>query len=125
VGERAEVERRRSDRVGVSLPVAVEWRGVRHEARAISVNEYGAALSTPFTCPAGTVLDVENRATGARARARVVWAWFGEGVSRFTLGVEFVSAEADFWGEEYRERSRVPSAPPFGFPGGTPPSTSH
>lgn len=102
-------ERRRSPRIDLNVPVAVDWKGTLHEANTASVNEFGALIRVPFTCRSGSVLAVRNLRTGRSARARVVWAWFGneDRTSRFNLGVEFVDRQADFWGAEYGRLAAV------------------
>jgi len=101
-------ERRRSRRVAMRCPLTLRWRETVHRARTAVVNDHGALVLSPFTCPQGTVLDVENPETGRRARARVVWGWFGDAKqgSRFRLGVEFLEALSGFWGEEYEHVTR-------------------
>jgi len=102
-------ERRRSPRIDLNVPVAIDWKGARHEANTASVNEFGALIRVPFTCRSGSVLAVRNLKTGRSVRARVVWAWFGndDRTSRFNLGVEFVERQADFWGAEYGRLAAV------------------
>lgn len=111
-------ERRRSRRVAMQCPLTLRWKESEHRGQTAVINDHGALVLSPFTCPRGTVLEVENAETGRRARARVVWGWFGDAQqrSRFRLGLEFLREHRGFWGEDYervahsRGQARRPAA---------------
>lgn len=106
-------ERRRSRRVAVHTPLTLRWKESAHEGLTAVINDHGAMVLSPFTCPKGSVLEVENPATRRSARARVVWGWFGDARSerRFRLGLEFVESRPGFWGQEYEAVARDRSTP--------------
>jgi len=101
-------DRRRSLRVATHCPLTLRWRDAKHRGSAAIINEQGALLLSPFTCPKGSLVEIENEETGRSAFARVVWGWFGDSrpASRFRLGVEFVEQTQGFWGEEYERIAR-------------------
>jgi hypothetical protein len=96
--------KRRGSRMNSHVSVSIEWNGrsgTLHFETGFTrvVNSYGCLLVSPTELDLQQTLRVTNLATSQRAEAIVVW----KGVKRsdgWDLGVEFVSADLEFWGVE-------------------------
>jgi len=104
-----EIDRRRSRRIPLEVPLQFDWKGATHHARTTDLSRDGALVLAPVTCPAGSEIEVVNLHSQRRARFRVVWAWFGDGspTGRYKLGLEALDRESSFWGETF-------ATPPIG-----------
>jgi hypothetical protein len=96
--------KRRGPRMNSRVPIAMEWNGgsgTLHFETSYTrvVNCYGCLLVSPKELDLQQRIRVTNLATRQRSEAVVVW----KGMQRpdgWDLGVEFVSADLDFWGVE-------------------------
>lgn len=92
-------ERRRSPRLLERLRVRVVARGrdgepVNQAGEAVVISAHGALLKTPEELRAGTEVEVENPATHARARFRVIWATAKPLEGCWDAGVELSAGQA-------------------------------
>jgi hypothetical protein len=86
------------------VPIAVEWSGesgTLHFETSVTrvVSSYGCLLVSPKELNLQQPIRVTNLATRKKSDAVVVW----KGIERpdgWDLGVEFVSADLEFWGVE-------------------------
>jgi hypothetical protein len=96
--------KRRGPRMNSRVPITVEWNGgggTLHFETSYTrvVNSYGCLLVSPKELDLQQRIRVTNLATRQRSEAVVVW----KGMQRpdgWDLGVEFVSADLEFWGVE-------------------------
>jgi len=94
--------KRRGSRMNSRVPVSIEWQGRSgplHFETGFTrvVNSYGCLLVSPKELDLQQRLWVTNLTSQQRSEAVVVW----KGVQRpdgWDLGVEFVSADLQFWG---------------------------
>jgi hypothetical protein len=94
--------KRRGSRMNSRVPVGIEWNGksgTLHFETGFTrvVNSYGCLLVCPKEVELQQLIQVTNLATGEKSDAYVVW----KGMKRpdgWDLGVEFVSADLEFWG---------------------------
>lgn len=102
---RAMLERRRSSRVLIRIPVKVFSNGHLGQpldipAEAIAVSRYGALIRVPFSPALGSRIEVLNGVSQETQEFRVVRiAAKGEG--QFELGVEILYPTRNFWGVQF------------------------
>jgi hypothetical protein len=97
-------KKRRGPRMNSRVPVTIQWGGHAEplsQERAITrvVNAYGCLLVTPKEVELQQRLRVTNLATRRAVDGHVVW----KGMQRsdgWDVGVEFISADQNFWGVE-------------------------
>jgi len=97
---RAMLERRRSSRVRVRLPVKIFREGAYTPAIAIGVSRGGALLRVPFSPPLGSRIQVLNESQEKR-EFRVVRVSELKRDGMFELGVEILYPNRDFWGVSF------------------------
>lgn len=100
---RSMLERRRSSRVPIRIPVKVfspEADGDLHgaPAEAISVSRYGALLRVPFLPELGSRIEILHEASRELRQFRVISARVPEQDGLFELGVEIYHPAQNFWG---------------------------
>ena len=96
--------KRRGPRMNSRVPITVEWSsgsGTLHFETSVTrvVSSYGCLLVSPREFDLQQRIRVTNLSTRKRSEAVVVW----KGMRRpdgCELGVEFVSADLEFWGVE-------------------------
>jgi hypothetical protein len=99
---RAMIERRRSSRVLIRIPVKVYSDGVQGQpvdtpAEAVAVSRYGALLRTSFSPALGSRIEVLNGNSQEIQEFRVIRVKdTSNGV--FELGVEILYPARNFWG---------------------------
>jgi len=99
---RAMIERRRSSRVLIRIPVQVFSDGVQGQpldtpAEAVAVSRYGALLRAPFSPVLGSRIEVLNANSQEVEEFRVIRVQdTSNGV--FELGIEILYPTRDFWG---------------------------
>ncbi len=99
---RAMLERRRSSRVSISIPLSV----VRSEAspsndtpaEAISISRYGALLRVPFLSPVGSRIELLHARSQEVREFRVISAKAPKVPGSFELGIEILHPAQNFWG---------------------------
>ena len=99
-----EADRRRSQRVRVTVPVDVAWKtsdGAGHSEHAKSevVNAYGGVLemNEPYP-PLKQVVELSQPSTHRSCRARVVWVMEPENGKAARIAVELAIPSQAFWG---------------------------
>jgi PilZ domain len=95
---RAMLERRRSSRLGVRVPVTVFRDGVLTPAVAVGVSRSGALIRLPFSPPVGSRLQVVNDVSQEKREFRVVRISELKHDGMFELGVEILYPSRNFWG---------------------------
>jgi hypothetical protein len=103
---RAMLERRRSSRVPIHIPVKMfcaeaNGRALDTPAEAISVSRYGALLRSPFLPPLGSRIEVLHGVSHEMRAFRVISARDRVGNGLFELGVEILYPARDFWGVHF------------------------
>ena len=94
--------RRRSQRVIVSVPVTVSSEGgnkdaaFQEEAQTLVVNAHGAMIALAAKVVKGQMLRVKNRATQDDLRCKVVYLGPPTG-GKAQVGVDFMTKAPDFW----------------------------
>lgn len=99
-----EEERRRSGRFSLAVPVEVKWQvpdgaTLHDDSETLEVNVHGAVLRMHSHPPVGTLLELTNRISGEKTRARAV-ALRGSGM--MGIAVELVVPSETFWGVTFR-----------------------
>ena len=93
-------ERRRSQRVIIRVPVALEatimGQKVKADAFTVAVNIHGAMVLCPRSFDAETNLEIRNERTGERTAVRVTRAP-RESAEGYLLPLEFISPSPKFW----------------------------
>jgi hypothetical protein len=98
---RAMLERRRSSRVSIHIPVQVFSDGSRGQAldtpaEAIAVSRFGALLRASFSPELGSRIEVLNRISQETQEFRVVRVQ-GASDGGFELGIEILYPARNFW----------------------------
>lgn len=93
-------EFRRSPRILAQVPVQIS--GERpHGAHTVVVNRHGALILSPVNYTTDSEITLQNRNTGAVARAHVVWSGGADTTGLFKLGIELVDELPEFWAVDY------------------------
>jgi hypothetical protein len=103
---RAMLERRRSSRVRISIPVKVvrnQTGSESHEtsAEAISVSRYGALLRMPFLPDLGSRIEILHGVSNEVREFRVISLRGQEDPGAFDMGVEILYPARNFWGIQF------------------------
>jgi hypothetical protein len=103
---RAMLERRRSSRVPIRIPVKVfcsETGGDALDApgEAVSVSRYGALLRAPFLPPLGSQIEILHGVSHELRAFRVICARDRKENGLFELGVEILYPARNFWGIQF------------------------
>ena len=103
---RAVLERRRSSRVQIKIPIRVlsdNDNGEKKDtaAEAISVSRYGALLRVPFIPPLGSRIEVLHGLSNEVRAFRVISLREEQGQGAFELGVEIYHPARNFWGVQF------------------------
>ena len=100
------VERRRSSRVLIRIPVKIvgsEDGAEPHDtcAEALSVSRYGALLRMPFLPAPGSRIEVLHGVSQEVCEFRVISVRDGKEHGPFDLGVEILYPARNFWGVQF------------------------
>lgn len=95
---RAMLERRRSSRIRIRVPVTVFRDGARTAAVAVGVSRGGALLRVPFEPALGSRIHVLNDDSQEGREFRVVRVTESNHDGMFELGVEILYPARNFWG---------------------------
>jgi PilZ domain len=103
---RAMLERRRSSRVHIRIPVTVRSPETNGEARdasaeAVSVSRTGALLRLPFLPEIGSCIEVLHGLSQERREFRVIAVREAKDHGPFELGVEILYPGRNFWGVSF------------------------
>jgi hypothetical protein len=109
---RAMLERRRSSRVPIRIPIKVYSREagelVDSAAEAIAVSRYGARLRVPFSPELGSRIEVLHGHSHELREFRVVSAQSAPEDGIFELGVEILHpTHNNFWGVQFPDERRA------------------
>ncbi len=99
------IEMRRSQRVALRLPIHVRWTpqgdlAITEETVTLVVNAHGALIALAMKVKAGSRIFVRNSAVAGDKECRVVRVQ-GKPQGKSEVGVEFLRADAKFWGLEF------------------------
>lgn len=108
---RAMIERRRSSRVSISIPVKLsgnETQGERMDthAEAIAVSRCGALIRAPFSPALGSRVEVLNGHSQETREFRVVRVTDAKEQGFFHLGLEILYPARNFWGVRFPDEQR-------------------
>src|ERR1700691_2739630 len=108
---RAMVERRRSSRVRIRIPVKVHSSEIGGEPRdasaeAISVSRTGALLRLPFLPELGSRIEVLHGLSHEVREFRVISVRDKKEHGPFLLGVEILHPARNFWGVSFPDERR-------------------
>jgi len=99
------IEMRRSQRVALRLPIHVRWTpqgdlAITEETVTLVVNAHGALIALAMKVKAGSRIFVRNSAVAGNKECRVVRVQ-EKPQGKSEVGVEFLRADAKFWGLEF------------------------
>lgn len=108
---RAMLERRRSSRVLIRIPVKVFSGGTLGQpldtpAEAVAVSRYGALLRTPFSMALGSRIEVLNGLSQETQEFRVIRVSDPREDGLYELGVEILYPTRNFWGIQFPDERR-------------------
>lgn len=102
---RAMIERRRSSRVSISIPVNVKLSASENQservdasAEAIAVSRCGALIRAPFSPELGSRVEVLNAVSREIREFRVVRVTKAKERGLFNLSLEILHPARNFWG---------------------------
>jgi hypothetical protein len=103
---RAMLERRRSSRVPMRIPVKVHRSDSNLDvqdapAEAISVSRYGALIRAPFLPELGSRLEVQHGLSDELREFRVISIRSPREKGIFELGIEMFYPAQNFWGVQF------------------------
>lgn len=103
---RAMLERRRSSRVPIHIPVKIicsEPNGHASDtsAEAVCVSRFGALLRSPYAPPLGSRIEIRHGVSQELRAFRVISARELRKNSLFEMGVEIYHPTRDFWGVRF------------------------
>jgi hypothetical protein len=109
---RAILERRRSSRVEIRIPVKVhineaQGKPLDTPAEAIAVSRTGALLRVPIPPPLGTRIEVLNGMSQETREFRVIRVSAPRADGQFELGVEILYPGLNFWGIQFPDEHRA------------------
>jgi len=108
---RAMIERRRSSRILIRIPVQVFSDGdfgqpLDTPAEAIAVSRFGALLRAPFSPALGSRIEVLNRVSQETQEFRVIRVQ-GADDGTFELGIEILYPVKNFWDVHFPDEQFV------------------
>ncbi|MGC2422357.1 MAG: hypothetical protein WA405_12010 [Candidatus Acidiferrales bacterium] len=109
---RAMIERRRSSRVLIRIPVRILGDGAHGEplgapAEAIAISHNGALLRAAFSPALGSRIEVLNVRSQEIREFRVIRVSHSPVDASFDLGVEILHPARNFWGVSLPDHSRT------------------
>ncbi|HYL69571.1 MAG TPA: hypothetical protein VEX69_10425 [Candidatus Limnocylindria bacterium] len=109
---RAMIERRRSSRVLIRIPVKVFSKGafgtpLDTSAEAIAVSRYGALIRTPYSPDLGSRIEVLNGLSQETQEFRVIRISDAKEDGQYELGIETLYPTHNFWGIQFPDERRV------------------
>ena len=107
---RTMLERRRSSRVLIRIPVKIfsdgtDGRPLDTPAEAVAISRYGALLRAPFQPPLGSRIEVLNSISRETQEFRVIRVSDPKDDGSFELGVEILYPMGNFWGIRFPSES--------------------
>jgi len=109
---RAMIERRRSSRVLIRIPVKVFNKGafgtpLDTPAEAIAVSRYGALIRSPFSPDLGSRIKVLNGLSQQTQEFRVIRVSDAKEDGQYELGVETLYPTHNFWGIQFPDERQA------------------
>ena len=109
---RAMLERRRSSRIPIRIPVKVFRRDSDGEitdaaAESVAVSRYGALIRTPYSPDLGARIEVLNGLSQETQEFRVIRISDAKEDGQYELGVETLYPTHNFWGIQFPDESRA------------------
>lgn len=109
---RAMIERRRSSRIVIRIPVRILGGAAQDEslsipAEAIAVSQTGALLRTAFSPALGSRIEVLNVRSQEIREFRVIRVSRSAADASFELGVEILHPARNFWGVSLPDHTRT------------------
>jgi hypothetical protein len=105
---RAMLERRRSSRVLIRIPVKVFSKGAfGTPAEAIAVSRYGALIRTPYSPDLGSRIEVLNGLSQETQEFRVIRISDAKEDGQYELGIETLYPTHNFWGIQFPDERRA------------------
>jgi hypothetical protein len=103
---RAMLERRRSSRVPIRIPVTVYCSKTDGDAldapgEAVCVSRYGALVRAPFLPPLGSQIEILHGVSRELRAFRVISVRVPKEEGLFELGVEIFYPTRNFWGIQF------------------------
>ena len=114
---RAMLERRRSSRIKIRIPVKVispHTANHIHAAEVLAVSRTGALLRAPICPELGSRIELRHGLSEERREFRVVQVNPSKTDGHFELGVEMLHPNLNFWGLEFPDDEAHAS---YGVPG--------
>lgn len=107
---RAMLERRRSSRVLIRIPVKVFSNGRQGQpldtpAEAVAVSRYGALIRVPLSPALGSRIEVLHGVSQETQEFRVIRV-DAKGEGQYELGVEILYPARNFWGIQFPDERR-------------------
>jgi hypothetical protein len=108
---RAMIERRRSSRVLIRIPIRVfgslaPGEPLNAPAETIAVSRCGALLRVPFSPPLGARIEVLNDLSQETREFRIIRVGEPDGHGLVDVGVEILHPSRSFWGIRFPDESR-------------------
>jgi PilZ domain len=108
---RAMIERRRSSRVPLRIPIKVYCQEdnsdlVHFSAEVVAVSRYGARLRLPFLPLLGSRIEILHGDSHEIREFRVISANDAGEEGVFELGVEILHPTRNFWGVQFPDEAR-------------------
>ena len=110
---RAMLERRRSSRLKMCIPVKVfspsssgSGEDAHHSAEAIAISRTGALVRVPFAPDLGTRVEILHGFSEERREFRVVQVSKRKPDGLFELGLEMLHPARNFWGVQFPDDAR-------------------
>jgi len=109
---RAMIERRRSSRIVIRIPVRILGAAAHDEplgipAEAIAISHNGALLRTAFSPALGSRIEILNVRSQEIREFRVIRVSRSAADASFELGVEILHPARNFWGVSLPDHTRT------------------
>ena len=109
---RAMIERRRSSRVSLRIPVQLSinenpGEPLRVQAEVIAVSRCGALIRAPFSPSLGSRVEVLNSQSQEAREFRVIRVTNAKKSGVFQLGLEMLYPAQNFWGVSFPDEESI------------------
>jgi hypothetical protein len=109
-------EARRSPRVRLEIPLAVDGEGRSGRAHTVVVNRYGALILCSLRFPEDAMIKVQNTAAGNVTLCRVAFCGGEDLPGLYKLGIEIMGNVAGFWGSDFESLGALGGPAPAAQP---------
>lgn len=109
---RAMLERRRSSRVLIRIPIRIfgnlgPGELLNAAAETIAISRCGALLRIPYRLPLGARIEVLNGLSQETREFRIIRVGEAGGDGLFDIGVEILYPARSFWGIQFPDETRL------------------